>query len=198
MGFALSWITVRGKPAATVLAELSLRATGRRSFEGEAPYLGAESADGWYVVVAKGAENALLAPDVLESLSRGCEVLTCTVEEHVMFSEATGWRDGRRLWHVAHHGVDGPVGLEATGELPAEYPSIRDALQAQQAAEGGADADVDFLFEIPVSVVRALTGYRHDEPSPAFEAAGLDGLEVLATIASATTNSSWLGRLLRR
>lgn len=196
MGFALSWLAVRGKPAATVLSELSLRPTGERSLTGESPFVGAASADGWYLVVADEAESELLAPSVLERLSRGCEVVTCTVEEHVMFSEATGWKDGHRRWHVSHHGEDGPVGLEATGELPPQFASIRAELEAAQEAEGGADAEVDYLFDIPVRVAGSLTDYRHDEESPAFET-GDEGLDVLESSAP-PAKSSFLGRLLGR
>ena len=169
MGFSLSWLATRGKPAAAVLAQLELRATGVPGLEGESPLVGAASDAGWYLIVADGAENRFITPPVLARLSRGCEVLTCTVEEHVMFSQATGWRDGRELWTVTHEGEDGPAGLDESGALPPEYRAIRDALMAQQAAEGGADADVDFLFDIPVTLVQRFIEYKHDEPSPAFE-----------------------------
>lgn len=198
MGAALSWLVVRGKPASAVLAELGLRPTGRRSLEGEAPLVGAASADGWYLVVADAAEHRLLEPAVVGPLSRDCQVVTCTVEEHVMFSAAAEWRDGRERWRVWHRGEDGPVGLEETGTLPAEYAGIRDELQAQQRAAGGAAAEVDHLFDIPVALVRALTGYRHDAPSPAFESPGVEGLEVLERAAPAAPTGSWLGRLLGR
>ena len=196
MGFALSWLAVRGKQPAAVFAELDLRPTGRRSIEGEAPLVGAASTDGWCLIVADAAEHRLLDPDVLAPLSRGCEVVTCTVEEHVMFSEATGWHDGRERWRVSHRGVDGPVGLDESGDFPIQYASIRDRLQARQAAEGGEDADVDYLFDIPVTLVHALTGYRHDEDSPAFAQAGIEGMEILASADSPHEKRSWLRRLL--
>jgi len=194
MGFSLSWLAVRGKPAAAILSALGLRATGVPGIEGEAPVVGAASAAGWYLIVADKAEHRLIRPSVLERLSEGCEVVTCTVEEHVMFSEATGWRDGRQGWRVSHRGEDGPVGLEEAGELPANYPALRGALEARQAAEGGAEAEVDFLFDIPVALAQAFTGYRHDEASPAFEVPGFEVLEATGPAA----RTSWLGRLLRR
>jgi len=195
MGASLSWLATKGKSAATVLAELRLRATGVKGLEGESPVVGAASEAGWYLVVADEAEHDLIGPAVVERLSAACEVLTCTVEEHVMFSKATGWRDGRRLWTVTHRGEDGPVGIEESGELPPEYAGIRDALVAQQAAEGGAEADVDMLFDIPVALVQRFTGYKHDEPSPAFEA---QGFEVLESADGGAGKKSWIGRLLGR
>jgi len=195
MGFALSWLAVKGKPAAAVLAELELRPTGVATIEGESPVAGAASGDGWYVVVADGSEHHLISAPVVERLSRGCEVLTCTVEEHVMFSQATGWRDGRRLWGVTHRGENGPAGLDETGELPREYPAIRDAMLAEQAAEGRAEAEVDHLFDIPVVLVQSFTGYRHDEASPVFEARGF---EVLEPESVGRAKRSWIERLLGR
>lgn len=196
MGFALSWLATKGKPTETVLAELELRATGDEGIAGESRVVGAMTATGWYLIVLDEAEHRLISGAVIARLSRGCEVLTCTVEEHVMFSQATGWRDGREEWRVTHRGEDGPVGLDAEGGLPAGFPAIRDELTARQVAEGGADAGVDYLFDIPVALVQAFTGFKHDE-------AGLDGetlaFDVLESTASArAAKQSWLGRLLGR
>ena len=131
---------------------------------------------------------------MIEQLSRDCEVVSCTVEEHVMFSDAAGWRDGRHLWRVSHRGEDGPVGVDESGELPEDYSALRARLEARQAAEGGAEADVDYLFDIPVTLVQTITGYRHDESSPAYESAGFEVLEA----ARAAPSKSWFARLLGR
>jgi len=40
------------------------------------------------------------------------------------------------------------------------------ASSAEWAAEGGDDADVDYLFEIPLKVAQGLVGFKHDEDSP--------------------------------
>ncbi|HET7457103.1 MAG TPA: hypothetical protein VFJ74_05550 [Gemmatimonadaceae bacterium] len=195
MGAALSWLAVRGKAAAEVLDELHLRPTGVKGLEGESAYVGAASDDGWYLIVAGSAEDRLVGAAVVERLSAGCDVLTCTVEEHVMFSQATGWRDGRRLWIVTHRGEDGPAGIEEEGTLPPEYPAIRDRLVAQQHADGGSEADVDHLFDIPVALVQTFVGYKHDEVSPAFESRGF---EVLESAHPEPAKRSWLGRLMSR
>jgi len=195
MGASLSWLAIRGKSPSEILDELHLRPTGVAGLEGESPLVGAMSDAGWYLIVARGAEHRLLGATVLERLSAGCVVLTCTVEEHVMFSRATGWRDGRRLWAVSHRGEDGPTGVAEEGALPPEYPPIRDRLMAQQEAEGGSKADVDCLFDIPVVLVQAFVGYKHDEVNPAFEARGFD---VLEPERSEPAKQGWLGRLFGR
>ena len=96
-----------------------------------------------------------------------------------MFSEATGWRNGERLWSVTHRGDDERTRktVNEAGTLPSEYFAIRDRLFQKQGAEDAAVREVDFLFEIPVMLGQAFTGYKHDEPSPAFEAHGFEVLE---------------------
>jgi hypothetical protein len=192
MGFAVSWLAIKGKAPETIQGELHLHATGRRIEIPEPPFVGSSSADGWYLILAQGAEHRLISSSVMEQLSRGCEAVTCTVEEHVMFSEASGWRDGQILWSVTHTGEDGPKDGAASGSLPPSYSSIRDRLAAQQHAAGGADGEVDYLFEIPVELARSLTGYRHDQGSPVFEAQGFEVLTSSAGSMSAgptTANS---------
>ena len=196
MGFALSWIAVKGKPAAEVLRVLALRPTGGRAHEGDVPFVAAESDAGWYLVVMSGAEHRLLGPAVLTGVSAGCELLTCTVEEHVMFSEAAGWKNGERAWKVTHRGEDGPIRVDEDGTLPPGYNSIRDRLMAMQEAEGGARAEVDHLFDIPVVLAQSIVGYKHDEVSSPF---GAGGFEVLEPEGDAAAGSrSWLGRLVGR
>ena len=176
MGFALSWVAIKGKTRDAILGELRLRPTGRREEIPEAPLVGASSADGWYLIVAQGDEQELLGPSVIERLARGGEAVTCSVEEHVMYSEASGWRDGQRFWLVTHAGEDGPKDVAATGALPAAYAAIRDRLLAQQQAAGGAKAEVDYLFDIPVDLAQSLVGFKHDQMHHAFEAQGFEEL----------------------
>ena len=109
-----------------------------------------------------------------------------------MFSEATGWRDGHRVWSVTHRGDDDITKktVSEEGTLPSEYSAIRKRLFRQQEAENAADAEVDFLFEIPIVLVQTFTGYKHDEASPAFEAHGFELLE--------STKKSFLGRLFSK
>jgi hypothetical protein len=193
MGFALSWLAVKGKPVADILRELRLRPTGTQGLEGEESFASAQSDAGWYLIVMNVAEHEYLGPNVIGPLSAGCEVMTCTVEEHVMFSESAGWKDGRQLWRVRHEGENGPVGLEEEGTFPAEYAPIRERLAKQQESEGGATADVDYLFDIPVVLAQTFVGYKHDEINSAF---ATDGFEVLEFEDPTPAKRSWLGRLI--
>jgi hypothetical protein len=85
--------------------------------------------------------------------------------------------------------------IEKRGDLPARFPAIRDELTARQAADGGAEADVDHLFDIPVVLVQAFTGFRHDEAGPD-ETSMFEVLE--STRSAPAAKQSWFGRLLGR
>ena len=166
MGYSQSWLAVKGKPPAAVLDALSLRGTGTREEIAESPIVGAELPSGWYLVVTDRSGHPLMREQILERLSAACEVVTGDVEEHVMVSVATGWKDGRRVWSVTHDAQRDMEHLDTHGELPATFSGIRDGLRSKQQAAGGRKADVDYIFDVPVELAKTLTGYRHDADIP--------------------------------
>jgi hypothetical protein len=159
MGYSLFWLAVKGKSPDAVRAELNLRSTGRREEVPESAVTAVELPSGWYVVVNNRsmalAENAVLGP-----LSRGAEVVTCFVEEHVMVSEAAGWAAGRKVWSVSHQSEQGLMHLDAQGRLPACFEAVRAANGSHQ--PGDPEDAFDHLFEVPVEVARTLCGFRYD------------------------------------
>ena len=193
MGFALSWVAVKGKPTAEILSELQLRPTGARGMEGESAFVGAPAEDGWYLIVMDRAEHPLLQPEPLARLSAGCEVLTCSVEEHVMCFESSGWRNGQQLWRVRHDADKGIRHLEEEGTFPPQYASIRDRLMKEQEENERGDGDVDFVGEIPVALAKAFVGYKHDDRNPKFEESGFEVLE-----SELPAKTSWLSRMFRK
>jgi hypothetical protein len=160
MGFSLSWLAIRGKDPAIVRRELGVRGTGSYEELPEAPLQGVDLPTGWYLVVADHC--SLEETESVARLSLGGEVVTCFVEEHVMCSRASGWRDGRRLWSITHDWQRGIEHLEADGDLPPVFDPIRDHLTAEQLGQD----HVDFIFDIPIEVAKALTGFRHDQDPP--------------------------------
>ena len=182
MGYSLSWLAIKGKDPQTVLQELGFRTTGERQELPETPLSAARMPNGWYLIVS--GEHEHVVPDsVLEHLTAGCEAVTCFVEEHVMFSSAAGWRNGRRCWSVQHDAQRGIEHLEAEGELPASFNSIRDKFFSKQKEEDIRKAGIrrplfppkvvpvgemgcDYIFEIPVEIAREMTGYQHDRDIP--------------------------------
>lgn len=191
MGYSQSWVAVRGKGRATVLAAFGLRPTGAREEVAESPLVGAELPGGWYLLVANQGADALAGEAALAGISTAGEAVTCEVEEHVMVSVASGWRDGRRLWVVGHDAQRGLDHLDAEGALPETFSEMRDRARAAQHAAGG---DADHFFDVPVELAKALTGYRHDEDPPG---ASDEPFEVLAAAAGGGPKS-WLGRLFGR
>jgi hypothetical protein len=69
-------------------------------------------------------------------------------------------------WWISHGGEDGPKGLSTDGTLPECFASIRSELEEAQRAEGGDDANVDYIFEIPLKVAQSIVGFKHDENCP--------------------------------
>jgi len=113
---------------------------------------------------------------VLAQLSRTGEVVCCFVEDHVMVSWASGWREGNKVWSVVHDGEKGQFHLDIKGGDPAELKSIAERLIAKQQAAGGGKADVAYVYDVPAELAKELTGFRHDEKTP--ELAG-DVFEIL-------------------
>ena len=95
-----------------------------------------------------------------------------------MYSSAGAWDDGRRLWKIEHDAQQGIEHLAIQGEVPASLAPIGERLGAKLQAVAGEATGIDFVFDIPLEVAAALTGYRHDVNAPG---ADDDGFEVLVT-----------------
>lgn len=162
MGYAISWIAVRGKPADAVLDALDLARTGEFEDIAESPLVAAALPDGWTLVQAEGFDAPLVAARRLAPLSAGATVLACVIEEHVMVSELTGYIDGVEAWHVAHDAQVAADHLVARGALPEAFEAIAARLRAEQAEADAAGDSVDCIHDIPVALGEALCGYRHD------------------------------------
>lgn len=167
---SLSWLAVKGKAREAACVDLGLRVgMASRHATHYFPIEGAVADSGWFLIVADGHNHRLLEGDVLATLSQGCEVLTCTVQESFLYSKATGWRDGQRVWSVTYEGEDQPGDVVAEGTLPVTFAILHQDLLAQSKADDAGDLLLDPLFEIPIEAVRQAVGYRPDKPRPAFE-----------------------------
>lgn len=176
MGVCLTWFAIRGKRPETVRTELGLRGTGERvSFRSR--IAGADLPNGWYLVQRIRYECRDDA--VYARLSAGCEVVSLFVEEHVMFSRVSGWKDGQRLWSVTYDPEKEEKHLEAEGDVPPDFVAIRNETRANPEAGIGA------YFDVPCRLARTLTGYRYDAPA---KERVVSSFEVL-------TRPSWLRRL---
>jgi len=177
MGYCLTWFAVKGKSPEVVRAELGVRCTGEHVSYPAPRIAGADLPNGWYLVQCSGYECQ--EDGVYTRLSAGCEVISLFVEEHVMVSRVSRWKDGKRLWSVVYDSVKGDEHLEADGDVPSDFVVNRDKVRAK------ADAGVGDYFDIPCRLATTLTGYRYDAPA---KERVISSFEVL-------TRLSWLRRL---
>ena len=163
MGFSITWCAVREEKSEQFLQRLGLAPTGEVEEFPESLIATARLDTGWRVVWYNKYACPFLRPEGLDSISLDQDVLLCLVEEHVMASSSEMWSDGKRKWWLSHEGEDGPKVLSTDGELPECFPAIRKAMEQAQLAAGGDEADVDYIFEIPLRVAQSLVGFKHDE-----------------------------------
>lgn len=147
-----SWLAIRGKDAASVRPDLAV--DGGEVVETELP-------GGWKLWLADNADFADAAPHA--TLSAGCELITCAADERLMYSSISGWRDGVRQYYIVHDGQFGIQHIHVEGEPPPEFFPIYNRLSVDQAEAGGLSITVDHVYEVPLALAKALTGYRHDE-----------------------------------
>jgi hypothetical protein len=167
MGYSLSWAALNGGTLQMICDACNLQATGAREGIAESNIDAAEIPSGWCLVLFNQQETD---DRLLATLSAEGEVVSCFIEDHVMYSSAAGWNRGRQVWKVSHDCEKGRYHLDGAGAPPSELKKIRDRLRQEQDAAGGQKGDVDFIYDVPAEVAKSLTGFRHDQ-----EIAGMVG-----------------------
>jgi hypothetical protein len=162
MGYSISWLAVRGLTKDEILARLHLGDTGEVDEANEAPVSGAELPTGWYALFLNDFTHPFLGPRALQNLSKGCAVVGCQVEEHVMVSASFYYIDGRHAWTLTHESEKGIKHLELHGATPGFLAELHAAGLKRQDEEGGEGAAVDYIFEVPLEAAERVCGYRHD------------------------------------
>lgn len=162
MGFAISWMACHEPHADAVLRQLLLKATGETEEVPDSPVSMFRTKPGWRIIWVNEYGSPLIGEDVLAKLAMKSEIILVLVEEHVMASSAELWSQGVRQWRISHERENGPVGLAVEGRLPSTFPAIRATQEKEQEEAGGKDADVDFIFDIPLKVAESVTGFKHD------------------------------------
>ena len=166
MGYAISWYAVREANAEQFLQSLGLSPTGETSDFPDSLIATAKLDTGWRVLWYNKYVCPFLRERDLRRISTEYDVLMCRIEEHVMASSAEVWSGDRRKWWLSHQGEVGPKGLDTEGELPNSFAAIQQEMEQLQLAEGGDNAGVDYVFEIPLKVAQSLVGFKHDEDCP--------------------------------
>lgn len=169
MGYAISWLAVKGKPEELVVAELGLAPTGEMAEYGDSLFTGRKLPSGWFLLVIDKCEHKFVNPNSLAPLSQGCEVIATSIEEHVMVCSSELWRNGAQVWRIEHDAQKSIEHIAASGSLPADYSTIEQEHAEEQKQAGGSEADTDYFFEIPLHIAKNIVGFKHDEVDPAIE-----------------------------
>lgn len=189
MGLSHSWIAVKGASREAALQSLGMEAD-REIGDGFPRKVGiAELPGAWLLVVTTDSERAFKPPFV--ELARLGPAVACGEDEHVMFSEARGYDDGREAWRVVRDSSEEPYcHVAVSGNPPAELERIRKEHFAKQDAEGGEDAGVDCIFEIPPRLAQSICGFRIAEE--------LEGVSFTELRRAGAKNGGFLQRLFGR
>jgi hypothetical protein len=166
MGYSISWLAVKGKPPEKIQQELDLKPNGKMADYGEASVTGRVLPNGWYLIVLKGCGHPFVKTKSLTTLSAGCDIVACGIEEHVMYSCAEEWNNGACVWRIEHAGEKGTTDLKTAGKLPPELEAIVAAQEKRREAAGGADSNIDLYFDIPLKAAKQVAGFKHDDSNP--------------------------------
>jgi hypothetical protein len=166
VGVCLCWIAVRGCPRDAAVEELGFE-------EGHAvddlpDRIGiATLPNDWLLFVFNDDLQRAFDAEVT-ALSRHGPAVACAIEEHVMYHEARGYGGGEETWRMTHDPTTAHsrYHLAVTGQPPANFEAVHSKAVAQQDAEGGEDANVDFISEVPLKVAKSICGFRHDDAWP--------------------------------
>lgn len=167
MGFSVSWIAVQGCDAAQAAEALGFEPSEGAALDYPQRDCVGELPGGWVVVWTDDCdalEKGRFAP-----LLKFGPAVACSVEEHVMVQEARGYHGGAEVWRVTHDPNRGEslYHLEVAGDPPSNLEAIRTAAVKAQDEEGGEDAGVDLICDVPLDLAKSICGFKHDENPPA-------------------------------
>ncbi|WP_162875446.1 hypothetical protein [Sphingomonas crusticola] len=121
---------------------------------------------GWLLAVSGDSSDAFEGQ--LEPLTRLGPAIAGEISEIVMVSELRGYADGQEIWRVIHNPEEEKslYALQISGDTPPQLEAIVRAARAEQDAEGGEEASVDYMIEIPGRLSHSICGYHPGEREP--------------------------------
>lgn len=163
MGFSNAWIAVQISDPERLFETVHVSPTDRPDDDYTTDLCGSPLEGGWFLLIGRGCDHRLIDHDLLASVSSLGRTVACSVEEHVMFSSAACWEAGSESWSIVHDAQQGMFDLTQSGDVPEMFDRIRASALEEQQREGGEEADVDFIFDVPLLVAKELTGFKIDE-----------------------------------
>jgi len=131
------------------------------SGRGQLPFLetlaSARLSNGWAVVCAQ--EFVQFEPDRAGELFPEHEVVAGQMMESATLADVRGFDRRRQVWRVAHHTLSEEMEVAVEGSVPDAFGAIAVEWKRRQAR---GRKGVDFLFEIPLELAVAVTGFRPD------------------------------------
>ena len=130
MGFSISWAAFNGIDKQAVLSLTGFRELEVETEIGEGDHSIAELPGGWTLIFSNDfnrfTTELVKSTDRLKSLSSQCRILTCSVEEHVMYSSAANYENGEETWRVVHDFNSGKkMDLTISGSPPPVLEEIK-------------------------------------------------------------------------
>jgi len=202
MGYSIDWVAVKTDSPEAVWSKIGVIGTG--IYRGRFALSGAMLPSGWYLMIYNHLANYdhrtiyySRQPD-LDRLSADSQVIRCEINETIMRHSAEAWNFGVEKWRVVHDSEQGIYDLTVTGDVPDIFDAIKKKYIKEQDAEGGENAGVDFISEIPMDLAKAITGYKHDEYLPELEQVHFEELVDPETLRRRGRWPARLGASIRR
>lgn len=171
MGVKLSWLAIKEKDHSKIHAILDLcdraslglsPADQAKEYEkSDEPLNAFATQQGWYFIQCRYFPAFI--ENQLDLLSIDTALVRFECNETSMYALAEYWQDGEMVWSVHHEGAKGVFHLVEHGCLPQYFVSIKERCFAEQVCEGGVNAGVDMMIEIPILLAKEMTGFRYDE-----------------------------------
>ena len=165
MDFDTSYYKFHGVDRAELLDALGLCDTGQADTLNEAPYAIADLPHGWFVIRTNN-DSGLISDYDRRTLCREGRLITCDIGMVDPLSQAAGYEAGEERWVVLHDGRDGDrLALDVRGDAPDALAPLRKRAFAAALREEEVDPrGPDSMLDVPLELIKAETGFRHDRP----------------------------------
>jgi hypothetical protein len=166
MGTKASWLVATSEQRDRLVQLLRCEYRDDVNHTDDVAYYGYNTPQGHITLIDATGDWKFQDRKTQKLISDGANVYFFSVHTGVMYSSAEAWSHGRIVWEIEHNSEFGGYHIDSDGDLPDDFYDIRDGRFEEQAREGGEEAGVDFVIEIPRDMARALTGFDGEDGIP--------------------------------